>query len=297
MNKKQKKMLYRIIATAVVYVFLIVMEHVSNFDFMDKFPVGLVLFLIPYFMIGYDIIYKAIRNISHGQVFDENFLMFVATVGAFVVGEYSEGVAVMLFYQVGELFQSYAVNKSRQSITDLMDICPEYANIEVDGKLEQVDPDDVEVGSIIVVKAGERIPLDGIVVEGESMVDTSSLTGESVPRRVTKDSEVISGCVNGSGVLYVKTTKEFDDSTVSKILELVENASSRKAHVENFITRFAKYYTPIVVCVAVVLAILPPIILGGGWFDWLQRACIFLVIRSEERRVGKECRSRWSPYH
>lgn len=278
MNKKQKKMLYRIIATAVVYVFLIVMEHVSNFDFMDKFPVGLVLFLIPYFMIGYDIIYKAIRNISHGQVFDENFLMFVATVGAFVVGEYSEGVAVMLFYQVGELFQSYAVNKSRQSITDLMDICPEYANIEVDGKLEQVDPDDVEVGSIIVVKAGERIPLDGIVVEGESMVDTSSLTGESVPRRVTKDSEVISGCVNGSGVLYVKTTKKFDDSTVSKILELVENASSRKAHVENFITRFAKYYTPIVVCVAVVLAILPPIILGGGWFDWLQRACIFLVI-------------------
>ena len=278
MNKKQKKMLYRIIATAVVYVFLIVMEHVSNFDFMDKFPVGLVLFLIPYFMIGYDIIYKAIRNISHGQVFDENFLMFVATVGAFVVGEYSEGVAVMLFYQVGELFQSYAVNKSRQSITDLMDICPEYANIEVDGKLEQVDPDDVEVGSIIVVKAGERIPLDGIVVEGESMVDTSSLTGESVPRRVTKDSEVVSGCVNGSGVLYVKTTKEFDDSTVSKILELVENASSRKAHVENFITRFAKYYTPIVVCVAVVLAILPPIILGGGWFDWLQRACIFLVI-------------------
>ncbi len=278
MNKKQKKMLYRIIATAVVYVVLIVMEHVGNFDFMDKFPVGLVLFLIPYFMIGYDIIYKAVRNISHGQVFDENFLMFVATVGAFVVGEYSEGVAVMLFYQVGELFQSYAVNKSRQSITDLMDICPEYANIEVDGKIEQVDPDDVEVGSIIVVKAGERIPLDGIVVEGESMVDTSSLTGESVPRRVTKDSEVISGCVNGSGVLYVKTTKEFDDSTVSKILELVENASSRKAHVENFITRFAKYYTPIVVCVAVLLAILPPIILGGSWFDWLQRACIFLVI-------------------
>ena len=175
--------------------------------------------------------------------------MFVATVGAFIVGEYSEGVAVMLFYQVGELFQSYAVNKSRQSITDLMDICPEYANIEVDGKLTQVDPDDVEVGSIIVVKAVERIQLDGIVIEGDSMIDTSSLTGESVPRHVMKDSEVISGCVNGSGVLYVKTTKEFDDSTVSKILELVENASSRKAHVENFITRFAKYYTPIVVCV------------------------------------------------
>lgn len=278
MNKKQKKMLYRIIVTAIVYAALLVMEHVASSDFMETFPYGLILFLIPYFIIGWDIIYKALRNISHGQVFDENFLMFVATVGAFIVGEYSEGVAVMLFYQVGELFQSYAVNKSRQSITDLMDICPEYANIEVDGKLTQVDPDDVEVGSIIVVKAGERIPLDGIVIEGDSMIDTSSLTGESVPRHVMKDSEVISGCVNGSGVLYVKTTKEFDDSTVSKILELVENASSRKAHVENFITRFAKYYTPIVVCVAVVLAILPPIILGGGWFDWLQRACIFLVI-------------------
>lgn len=278
MNKKQKKMLYRIIVTAIVYAALLVMEHVVSSDFMETFPYGLILFLIPYFIIGWDIIYKALRNISHGQVFDENFLMFVATVGAFIVGEYSEGVAVMLFYQVGELFQSYAVNKSRQSITDLMDICPEYANIEVDGKLTQVDPDDVEVGSIIVVKAGERIPLDGIVIEGDSMIDTSSLTGESVPRHVMKDSEVISGCVNGSGVLYVKTTKEFDDSTVSKILELVENASSRKAHVENFITRFAKYYTPIVVCVAVVLAILPPIILGGGWFDWLQRACIFLVI-------------------
>ena len=276
MNKKQKKMLYRIIVTAIVYAALLVMEHVASSDFMETFPYGLILFLIPYFIIGWDIIYKALRNISHGQVFDENFLMFVATVGAFIVGEYSEGVAVMLFYQVGELFQSYAVNKSRQSITDLMDICPEYANIEVDGKLTQVDPDDVEVGSIIVVKAGERIPLDGIVIEGDSMIDTSSLTGESVPRHVMKDSEVISGCVNGSGVLYVKTTKEFDDSTVSKILELVENASSRKAHVENFITRFAKYYTPIVVCVAVVLAILPPIILGGGWFDWLQRACIFL---------------------
>lgn len=278
MNKKQKKMLYRIIVTAIVYAALLVVEHVASSDFMETFPYGLILFLIPYFIIGWDIIYKALRNISHGQVFDENFLMFVATVGAFIVGEYSEGVAVMLFYQVGELFQSYAVNKSRQSITDLMDICPEYANIEVDGKLTQVDPDDVEVGSIIVVKAGERIPLDGIVIEGDSMIDTSSLTGESVPRHVMKDSEVISGCVNGSGVLYVKTTKEFDDSTVSKILELVENASSRKAHVENFITRFAKYYTPVVVCVAVVLAILPPIILGGGWFDWLQRACIFLVI-------------------
>ena len=278
MTKKQKKMLYRIIAAAIIYIGLIIAEHLALGSALSEFPVSLLVFLIPYAVIGWDIVYKAVRNILHGQVFDENFLMFVATVGAFVVGEYSEAVAVMLFYQVGELFQNYAVNRSRQSITELMDICPEYANIEVDGKLEQVDPDDVEVGTVIVVKAGERIPLDGIVLRGESMVDTSSLTGESVPRRVTKDSEVISGCVNGSGVLYVKTTKEFDDSTVTKILELVENASSKKARVENFITRFAKYYTPIVVCAAVVLAVLPPMISGGAWFDWIQRACIFLVI-------------------
>lgn len=278
MTKKQKKMLYRIIAAAIIYIGLIIAEHLALVPALSEFPVGLLVFLIPYAVIGWDIVYKAVRNILHGQVFDENFLMFVATVGAFVVGEYSEAVAVMLFYQVGELFQNYAVNRSRQSITELMDICPEYANIEADGKLEQVDPDDVEVGTVIVVKAGERIPLDGIVLEGESMVDTSSLTGESVPRRVTKDSEVISGCVNGSGVLYVKTTKEFDDSTVTKILELVENASSKKARVENFITRFAKYYTPIVVCAAALLAVLPPMISGGGWFDWIQRACIFLVI-------------------
>ena len=184
----------------------------------------------------------------------------------------------MLFYQVGELFQSYAVNRSRQSITQLMDICPEYANLEEDGKVSQVDPDDVEVGSIIVVKPGERVPLDGIVIEGESMVDTSSLTGESVPRRVAKDSEIISGCVNGSGLLRVKTTKEFDDSTVTRILELVENASSKKAKAENFITKFAKYYTPVVVIGALLLAVIPPIIFGGNFFDWLQRACIFLVI-------------------
>lgn len=278
MTGKQKKVLYRIIVSAVIYAGLVMLEHMGKLSLMEQFPVELLLFLIPYFIIGWDIMYKAIRNIFHGQVFDENFLMFIATVGAFVVGEYSEGVAVMLFYQVGELFQSYAVNRSRQSITQLMDICPEYANIEVDGEISQVDPDEVEVGSVIVIKPGERIPLDGIVIEGESMVDTSSLTGESVPRRVTMDSEVISGCVNGSGLLRVKTTKEFDDSTVARILELVENASSKKAKVENFITRFARYYTPIVTIGALFLAIIPPLLLGGNFFDWLQRACIFLVI-------------------
>ncbi|MDE5782173.1 MAG: cadmium-translocating P-type ATPase, partial [Lachnospiraceae bacterium] len=229
-------------------------------------------------VIGYDIIFKAVRNIFNGQVFDENFLMCVATFGAFGIGEYSEAVAVMLFYQVGELFQSYAVNKSRQSITELMDICPEYANIEVDGSLKQVDPDDVNVGDIITVKPGERIPLDGIIIKGTSMIDTSALTGESVPRKAEEGSEVISGCVNGSGTICVEVTKEFDDSTVSKILELVENASSKKAKVENFITKFARYYTPIVVIAAVILAILPPLILGSGWASWIKRACIFLVI-------------------
>lgn len=278
MTGKQKKVLYRIIVSVVIYAVLIVAEHTNIFPYMEQFPFGLLLFLIPYIIIGWDIVYKAVRNIFHGQVFDENFLMFIATVGAFVVGEYSEGVAVMLFYQVGELFQSYAVNRSRQSITQLMDICPEYANIEEDGEIKQVDPDDVEVGSIIVIKPGERIPLDGIVIEGESMVDTSSLTGESVPRSVRVDSEVISGCVNGSGLLRVRTTKEFDDSTVARILELVENASSKKAKVENFITRFARYYTPVVTIGAFLLAVIPPLLFGGEWFDWLQRACIFLVI-------------------
>ena len=277
MTAKQKKMLFRIIAAAVVYIAVNILMNVESFQVLNTFPIKLIIFLVPYAIIGWDIAYKAVRNILNGQVFDENFLMFIATIGAFVIGEYMEAVAVMLFYQVGELFQDYAVNKSRQSIAQLMDICPEYANVEVDGKIEQVDPDDVEVGTVIVVKAGERIPLDGVVVEGDSMVDTSSLTGESVPRHVSAGDEIISGCVNGSGVLYVRTTKAFDDSTVAKILELVENASSRKAKVENFITRFARYYTPFVVCAAVVLAVVPPIFLGG-WFDWLKRACIFLVI-------------------
>ena len=278
MMKKQKIMLYRIMAAAVIYVPLFVLEHMGKLEFQSEIPVQFLLFMIPYLIVGWDIIYRAVRNISHGQVFDENFLMCIATFGALGVKEYSEAVAVMLFYQIGELFQSYAVNRSRQSISAMMDICPEYANIEEDGKLKQVDPDDVEIGTEIVIKAGERVPLDGVVVSGTSFVDTSALTGESVPREVTEGSEIISGCVNGSGLLKVRTTKEFDDSTVAKILELVENASSKKAHVENFITKFAKYYTPIVVCAAVVLAFLPPIILGGGFAEWIQRACIFLVI-------------------
>lgn len=277
MTKKQKKMLYRIIVTFLLFAVLMVCEHTGRMDGWNKI-VLFVIYLVPYLVIGYDIVYKAARNISHGQVFDENFLMMIATFGAFGVGEYSEAVAVMLFYQVGELFQGYAVGKSRQSISDMMDICPEYANIEEDGVLKQVDPDDVEVGTIIVVKPGERIPLDGIVTEGTSMIDTAALTGESVPRRATVGDEIISGCVNGSSTIKVKVTKAFEDSTVARILELVENASSKKAKVENFITRFAKYYTPVVTIGAVILAILPPLILGGGWADWIQRACIFLVI-------------------
>ena len=277
MTEKQKTMRLRIIATFIIYIPLAILQHMEVFAPRDSL-LWLFLYLIPYLLVGWDILYRAVRNIRNGQVFDENFLMTVATFGAFGVGEYSEGVAVMLFYQVGELFQSYAVNRSRQSITELMDICPEYANIEEDGVLKQVDPDDVSVGDVIVVKAGERIPLDGKVVFGESMVDTSALTGESVPRRVRTGDEIISGCVNGSGLLRVEVTKEFDDSTVAKILELVENASSKKAKVENFITKFARYYTPIVVIGAVILAVLPPLILRQPWTEWVRRACTFLVI-------------------
>lgn len=278
MTKKQKTVLYRIIAAAIIYIPLFVLEHMGKLEFQTPWPVKFLLFLVPYAIIGWDIIYKAIRNICHGQVFDENFLMCIATFGALGVGEYSEAVAVMLFYQVGELFQSYAVGKSRQSISEMMDICPEYANIEQEGQLAQVDPDDVGIGDVIVIKAGERIPLDGIVLSGNSFIDTSALTGESVPREVREGSEIISGCVNGSGLLKVQVTKEFDDSTVSKILELVENASSKKAKVENFITRFAKYYTPVVVCAAALLAILPTLLFGQPFTEWLKRACIFLVI-------------------
>lgn len=278
MTKKQKKMLYRICAAFVLFLLLFAGEHLGLAEVITHGAVWFFLYLIPYLVIGYDIIFKAARNIRNGQVFDENFLMMVATFGAFGVQEYSEAVAVMLFYQVGELFQSYAVGRSRQSISDMMDICPEYANIEQGGALVQVDPDDVEVGSVIVVKPGERIPLDGVVTEGESLIDTAALTGESVPRRASVGDAVISGCVNGSGTLRVRTTKEFDDSTVAKILELVENASSKKAKVENFITRFARYYTPVVTIGAVILAIVPPLFFGGAWREWIETACTFLVI-------------------
>ena len=270
MSKKQKKTLVRIILSAV----LLVAAALIPVDGIVK----LVLFLIPYAVIGWDVLWKAIRNIAHGQVFDENFLMAIATVGAFVLGEYPEGVAVMLFYQVGELFQSYAVGRSRQSIAALMDIRPDYANIEQDGKLVQVDPEDVAVGDTIVIKAGEKIPLDGVVLEGSSAVDTAALTGESLPRDVDPGDDVVSGCINQSGLLKVRVTKVFGESTVAKILDLVENSSSKKARAENFITRFARYYTPVVVIGAVLLAVLPPLLFGGDWSDWLQRALIFLVI-------------------
>ncbi len=270
MSKKQKKTLVRIILSAV----LLVAAALIPVDGIVK----LVLFLIPYAVIGWDVLWKAIRNIAHGQVFDENFLMAIATVGAFALGEYPEGVAVMLFYQVGELFQSYAVGRSRQSIAALMDIRPDYANIEQDGKLVQVDPEDVAVGDTIVIKAGEKIPLDGVVLEGSSAVDTAALTGESLPRDVNPGDDVVSGCINQSGLLKVRVTKVFGESTVAKILDLVENSSSKKARAENFITRFARYYTPVVVIGAVLLAVLPPLLFGGDWSDWLQRALIFLVI-------------------
>lgn len=286
MTKKQKRMVWRIVVVFVMLAAVMVGEHTGISDRIQPHALLGLVCLIPYLLIGYDILYKAARNIRNGQVFDENFLMMIATFGAFGVGEYSEAVAVMLFYQVGELFQGYAVGKSRQSISDMMDICPEYANVEEDGVLTQVDPDDVEVGTIIIIKPGERIPLDGVVVEGESMIDTAALTGESVPRRAAVGDDIISGCVNGSGTLKVRTTKEFDDSTVARILELVENASSKKAHVENFITRFAKYYTPVVTIGAVILAFVPPVALtlagagspGALLGIWLYRACTFLVI-------------------
>lgn len=277
MTTKQKRMLVRIVVTAMLFALLLILEHTGTFARWEDSWVLFAVYVIPYLVIGYDIIFKAARNIRHGQVFDENFLMMLATFGAFGVREFSEAVAVMLFYQVGELFQGYAVGKSRQSIAAMMDICPEYANVEEDGRLIQVDPDDVEIGTVITIRPGERIPLDGVVTEGESMIDTAALTGEAVPRSAKAGDEVISGCVNGSGTLRVRTTKEFDDSTVSKILELVENASSKKADVENFITRFARYYTPFVTMAAVILAFLPPLF-AGGWADWIQRACIFLVI-------------------
>lgn len=277
MTKKQKKVLYRII---IALVLLVIIEFIPA-----KGYVSLLLYLIPYLVIGYDILKKAGLGIIHGQVFDENFLMAIATVGAMALGEYKEGSAVMLFYQIGELFQSYAVGKSRKNITELMDIRPDYANIETeDGELEEVDPDDVEIGTVIVVKPGEKVPIDGVVVSGVSTLNTSALTGESVPREVKEGDEIISGCVNLTGLLKIKTTKEFGDSTVSKILDLVENSSMKKAKTENFISRFAKYYTPCVCIGAVVLAIVPPLVrmifmgVSPMWGEWIIRALTFLVI-------------------
>lgn len=270
MSKKHKKMLARILSAAVLLVVakLLPLEGISL----------LVAYLVPYAVIGWDVVWRALRNIAHGQVFDENFLMALATVGAFFTQDYPEAVAVMLFYQVGELFQSYAVGRSRESIASLMDIRPDYANIEREGQLVQVDPDEVAVGDVIVIKAGEKIPLDGVILEGTSMVDTAALTGESLPREVEAGDDVISGCINQSGLLRVQVTKAFGESTVAKILNLVENSSAKKAKAENFITKFARYYTPCVVAGAVLLAVLPPLLMGGQWEEWIRRALIFLVI-------------------
>ena len=283
MTKKQKDMLKRILVTAVLYVALVAADHMKMISAVFTGWKMLFLYLIPYFVIGWDILYKAVRNIKNGQVFDENFLMAVATIGAFGVNEYSEAVAVMLFYQIGELFQSYAVGKSRRNISELMDIRPDYANIEKDGTLEQVDPDEVEIGTIIVVQPGEKVPIDGVIIEGISTLNTSALTGESLPRDAKAGDEVISGCINMTGLLKIRTTKEFGESTVSKILELVENSSSRKSKSENFISKFAKYYTPAVCYGALALAFIPPIVLlimgkPAMWGDWIYRALTFLVI-------------------
>lgn len=276
MNKKQKKMLARVLTAAVLVVALSLLPL--------KGYLKSVLFMVPYLVIGYDILLKAWKGIRNKQIFDENFLMAVATVGAICLGDFKEGTAVMLFYQIGELFQSYAVGKSRRNISELMDIRPDYANVERDGRLEQVDPDEVEVGSVIIVQPGEKIPIDGIIIEGKTTLNTSALTGESLPRDAGEGDEVISGCINMTGVLKIRTTKEFGESTVSKILDLVENSSSRKSKSENFISKFARYYTPIVCYSALALAILPPLVrmafmgLSPAWGDWVYRALTFLVI-------------------
>ena len=275
MSKKQKKVLVRIIVSAAL---LIILHFIPVTGW-----VRFLFYMVPYLVIGYDILKKAGKGILNRQVFDENFLMAVATVGAIALGDYVEGASVMLFYQIGELFQSYAVGKSRRNISQLMDIRPDYANIEVDGTLQQVDPDEVEVGTVIVVQPGEKVPIDGVVVDGASTLNTSALTGESVPREVQSGDEVISGCINLTGLLKIQTTKEFGESTVSKILDLVENASSKKSRSENFISRFAKVYTPAVCYAALALAILPPIVrlimgISPEWGDWIYRALTFLVI-------------------
>ena len=280
MNKKQKNNLIRCITSLVLVVALSVVFHFIEVPWWIELPA----FLVPYFVVGYDVLLRALKNIRNGQVFDECFLMTIATVGAIATGEYREGVAVMLFYQIGELFQSIAVGKSRKNIADLMDICPEIANVyHEDGTITEENPDDVEIGSVIVVNPGERVPIDGIIIEGDTSLDTSALTGESVPRAAHPEDEIISGCISLTGVIKIKTTKQFEDSTVSKILEMVENSSMRKAEAENFISKFAKYYTPIVCYSALALFLVPPVIrlilgMPGDWTDWLMRALTFLVI-------------------
>ena len=267
-----KKRLNKILISAVLFIFAIIISLKNEW-------ISRGIFVISYIIVGYEILKKAFRNITRGKVFDENFLMSVATIGAFSIGEFPEAVAVMLFYQVGELFQSYAVDKSRKSISSLMDIRPDYANLLKDEKEEKVDPDEIKIGDIIIVKPGEKVPLDGIVIEGNSMLDTKTLTGESIPKKAIVGAEVLSGCLNKDGILKIKVTKEFEESTVSKILDLVENASSKKSKSENFITKFAEFYTPIVVIIAVILAIIPPLILkNGAWSVWIYRALSFLVV-------------------
>ena len=270
MTKRQKRTLIRIIVSGV----LLVAAYLLPLEGWWRLPA----FAVPYLLVGYDVLWNAVRNIGHGQIFDENFLMCIATIGAFALQEFPEAVFVMLFYQVGELFQSYAVGKSRRSISQLMDICPDYANVRRDGELVQVEPDEVQIDDIIIVKPGEKVPLDGVVVSGSSSLDTAALTGESLPRSIAEGDDVISGCINLEGLLEIRVAKEFGQSTVSKILELVENSSAKKAKTENFITKFARFYTPCVVIAAVLLAILPPLLLSGEWGEWIERALIFLVI-------------------
>ena len=266
-----KKRLYTIIISSILFLFSILISF-------ENIWINNIIYIISYLLVGYKIVKKAFRNITRGKVFDENFLMTIATLGAFFIGEFPEAVAVMLFYQIGELFQDYAVNKSRKSISSLMDIRPDYANVKRNSEIKKVNPSEVKIGENIIVKPGEKIPLDGVVIEGNSMIDTSALTGESVPRAINVNDEVLSGCVNKNGVLVIEVTKEFGESTVSKILDLVENASSKKSKSEKFISKFAKYYTPIVVIIAIILAVFPPLVLKESFIEWIYRALSFLVV-------------------
>ena len=290
MSEKLKKNLCRILIALGIFVVILILEKTGKFPEVFENKLGAcAVYLMPYLIAGYDVVKKAVLGVIHGQMLDESFLMTLASVGAFVTGEAEEAAAVMLFYQVGEFFQSYAVGKSRQSITDLMNIAPEYANVvRDDGSIETIDPDDVEIGDILVIKPGEKIPVDSVVVSGSSMINTAALTGESVPRSAGEGDPVISGCINGEGLLRVRAEKCYDDSTVARILELVENASEKKSRTEAFITRFAHWYTPLVVGAALALAVIPSLI-TGEWMTWIYRACSFLVISVRARDLGAAC--------